>query len=84
MSIQVLGSGCPTCAKLQQAVQATIKQMGWSDQVEYLTGADGMKKIVELGVMSSPVLVVDGQVAMVGFTSEIDLIKTAILKIRNK
>lgn len=52
--------------------------MGLDAKVEYITGSEGMKKIIELGVMSSPVLAVNDQVAMVGFTPDIEKIKEKI------
>jgi len=80
MKIQVLGSGCPTCAKLNEAVTKAVEEMGVKEKVEYLTGSEGTQKIIELGVMSSPVLAVDGKVVMTGFTPDIEKIKTLIQK----
>jgi hypothetical protein len=59
MKIQVLGSGCPTCQKLHEVVLKAAKDLGLENQVEYLSGAEGITKIMELGAMSSPVLAVD-------------------------
>jgi glutaredoxin len=53
--------------------------MGTDNTVEYITGSEGMQKIIELGVMSSPVLVVDGNIAMTGFIPDIQEIKDKIL-----
>lgn len=80
MKIQVLGSGCPTCAKLNQVVTKAVAEMKLNEKVEYLTGVEGTSKIIELGVMSSPVLVIDDQVAMVGFTPDVEKIKQIINK----
>jgi small redox-active disulfide protein 2 len=79
MKIQVLGSGCPTCKKLHEIAQKAVDEMGLKTQVEYITGNEGMKKIVELGAMSSPLLVVNGEIAMLGFTPNIEKIKEKIL-----
>jgi small redox-active disulfide protein 2 len=79
MKIQVLGSGCPTCKKLYEITQKAASDMGADITVEYITGSEGMQKIVELGVMSSPVLVVDGKVAMAGFIPDVQEIKDKIL-----
>jgi small redox-active disulfide protein 2 len=80
MKIQVLGSGCPTCKKLHEITVKAASELGITDEVEYITGGDGMQKIIELGVMRSPVLVVDGKVAMTGFTPDIEKIKSLIAK----
>jgi small redox-active disulfide protein 2 len=79
MKIQVFGSGCSNCKKLHEIVQKVATEMGIKDNVEYVGGPDGIQKIVELGVMGSPVLVVNGKIAMTGFSSDTAKIK-AILK----
>lgn len=80
MKIQVLGSGCPTCAKLNEIVVQIVKDLGSDTKVEYLIGPVGINRILELGVMSSPVLVIDDKVAMVGFTGDIDYVRSIISK----
>lgn len=81
MQIQVLGSGCPSCKSLYEAVQKIAQQIDPSAKVEYITGQDGMKKIIALGAMHSPVLVVDNKVAMVGFIPDVEKIKNKILAV---
>ncbi len=80
MKIQVLGSGCPTCQKLHEIVEKSVKEMSLDTAVEYITGNEGTTKIVELGIMSSPVLVVDDKPVLVGFTPDIEKIKALITK----
>ncbi len=80
MKIQVLGSGCPKCKKLYEITKKAMDELGLADNVEYLTGTDGIQKIIELGCMSSPVIAIDDQVIMVGFTPDIEKIKNAINK----
>jgi len=80
MKIQVLGSGCPTCKKLNEITVQAVKELGLTDTVEYLTGDKGTSKIVELGIMSSPVLTVNDKPIMVGFTPDIEKIKALIQK----
>jgi len=79
MKIQVLGSGCPTCKKLFEITQKAVNELNLSTQVEYIKGAEGMQKIIEFGVMSSPVLVVDGEIVLTGFTPDIEKIKKALI-----
>jgi small redox-active disulfide protein 2 len=78
MTIQVLGSGCPTCKKLFEITQKAVGEMGLEAEVEYITGAEGMQKIIQLGAMSSPVLVVDEKIAMVGFVPDTKVIEQKI------
>lgn len=75
MKIQVLGSGCPTCKKLYEITQKAVDELGMKKKVEYVTD---ISKIVEMGIMQSPVLAVDGKPVMVGFTPDIEKIKSLI------
>ena len=78
MKIQVLGSGCPTCKKLHEITQKAVEEMGMKEKVEYLSGEKGMQAIIEMGVMQSPVLAVNGNPVMIGFTPDIEKIKKVI------
>jgi len=78
MKIQVLGSGCPTCQKLHQVVLKAAKELNVEKQVEYLSGSEGINKIIELGAMSSPVLAIDDRIVMTGFSADIEKIKSFI------
>lgn len=78
MKIQVLGSGCATCKKLHEITQKAATEMGIKENVEYLTGSKGTQAIIEMGVMQSPVLAVNGEPVMTGFTPDIEKIKKAI------
>jgi len=78
MKIQVLGSGCPTCKKLYELTQKAVNDLGLEENVEYVTGAEGMQGIIQMGVISSPVLAVNDKPVMVGFLPDIEKIKKAI------
>jgi len=84
MKIQVLGSGCPTCHKLHELVTKAVKELGLKDEVDYLYGSEGVQKIIEMGVMSSPVLAVDGKPVLTGFIDDIEKIKSLIKKAQEK
>jgi small redox-active disulfide protein 2 len=75
MKISVLGSGCAICKKLHEAVIVVVKKEGIKADVEYSTD---VTRIVELGLMHSPVLLVDGKPVELKSNSEKD-IKEAIL-----
>jgi len=77
MNIQVLGSGCPTCKKLFELTQQAVKELNLNEKVEYITD---VSKIVEMGVMSSPVLAVNDKPVIVGFLPDIEKIKNLIKK----
>lgn len=62
-SIQVLGSGCTTCKKLFEATKKVAGQLGIDVEVEYITD---MSKLLEMGVMTSPILAVNGKPVLNG------------------
>jgi len=74
-SIQVLGSGCSTCKKLFELTQKAVTELDLKTEVEYVTD---IQKIIELGVMSSPVLTINGRVALVGQLPNLEKIKELI------
>jgi hypothetical protein len=59
-------------------VEEIASEAGKQDTIEYITGEKGVNKIVELGIMSSPVLVADGKVVMVGFIPDKNKVKEKI------
>lgn len=77
MNIQVLGSGCATCKKLYELTQKAVNELKLDQKVEYITD---VSKIVEMGVMSSPVLAVNGKPVMVGFVPDVEKIKSVLTK----
>lgn len=62
-TIQVLGTGCKKCVTLKANVEAALTELGITAQVEKI---EDINRIVEFGVMSTPALVIDGQVKVVG------------------
>ena len=74
-SIQVFGSGCPTCKKLFELTQKAVTELDLKTEVEYITD---IQKIIELGVMSSPVLTINGKAALVGQLPSLDKIKEIV------
>ena len=76
MKIQVIGSGCPTCKTLYELTQTAVKELEVDAQVEYSTD---ISKIIELGVMESPVMTINGKIALLG-SGSLEKIKEIIIK----
>ena len=71
--IEVLGSGCPKCRKLEAMVRDAVAKHGLEAKV---THVKDMAKILEYGVMLTPALVVDGELKTSGkLPSEAELLK---------
>lgn len=67
MLIRVIGSGCPTCERLYEMVLKLKKEGKINAEVEY---SKDISELIELGVMGSPALVIDGEVAGVGMPKD--------------
>ncbi len=63
MKIQVLGPGCARCKQLTANAQKAVAELGLDAQVEKV---EDMREIAKYRIMSTPGLVVDGQVRSVG------------------
>ena len=72
MEIKVLGPGCANCVKLEKAVKEAVADLGLDAQVVKVSE---IKDIMSYGVMSTPALVVDGQVKVSGRVPGKDEIK---------
>lgn len=75
MKIQILGTGCAKCDKLYKNTQQAVNELGINAELEKVTD---ITKIMSMGVMMTPALVVDGQVKMTGKASGSDEIKTLL------
>lgn len=75
MKIQVLGSGCATCKTLFELTKKAVSELGISVEVKYVTD---IQKLLETGVMQSPVLAIDGKPVIYGFVPKIEEIKKVI------
>lgn len=79
MTIKVLGSGCATCKKLYELSKQAVRELGWSDEVEYITD---INQIINLGLMTSPVLMVDDQILLAGKLNDVAEIKKLLESIK--
>ncbi len=63
MKIEVLGTGCAKCKTLYENVKKAVAESGKEAEV---LKVEEIPKIMAYGVMSTPALVVDGQVKCSG------------------
>jgi small redox-active disulfide protein 2 len=61
--LQILGTGCPKCKKLAENAEAAAKAAGVEYELEKVTD---LNEIMEMGVMFTPALAVDGEVKVAG------------------
>jgi small redox-active disulfide protein 2 len=75
MKIEILGTGCAKCHKLDELVRATVKEAGVSADI---SNVEDIKKIITYGVMTTPALVIDGKVKVAGKIPSLAEIKQLI------
>ncbi|MDA3951805.1 MAG: thioredoxin family protein [Spirochaeta sp.] len=63
MVIQILGSGCPNCKKLEQNAREAVETLGLTAEFQKITESD---EILEMGVMRTPGFAIDGEVKKSG------------------
>lgn len=70
--VQILGTGCPKCKTLTANAEAAVKALGIEATVEKV---EKIQDIMKFAVMTTPALVVDGQVKSAGRVLSMDDIK---------
>lgn len=63
MKIQILGTGCPNCRLLEERAREAVAELGLDAEIEKITDIDA---IMDMGVMMTPALAVDGEVKRAG------------------
>lgn len=63
MKVQILGSGCPKCKLLEQHAREALAELKLEAEIEKVADIDS---IMEMGVMMTPALAIDGVVKSVG------------------
>lgn len=63
LQIKILGPGCANCKRLEQITHREVEKLGLAADIEKVTDYG---RIMAYGVMSTPGLVINGQVASYG------------------
>ena len=75
MKIQILGTGCAKCNALTMATEKAAQMLDIQYELEKVTD---LKQIMAFGVMTTPALVVDGNVKVSGKVPSVEQIKTML------
>jgi small redox-active disulfide protein 2 len=70
--IQILGTGCPKCKKLEEHTREAAKTIGLECEILKVTDIEA---IMRMGVMMTPGLAIDGQVVLSGKVPSVDELK---------
>jgi len=63
MLIEILGTGCAKCKKLEDITREAVHESGTEAYINHITD---IKAIMNYGVMTTPALVIDGVVKVAG------------------
>ncbi|MEX2623113.1 MAG: thioredoxin family protein [Acidimicrobiia bacterium] len=75
MEIKVLGSGCANCKALEARTVAALDSLGLEAAIEKVTD---FAQIVTYDVMSTPALVIDAKVVLVGRVPSVDELRSLL------
>lgn len=77
MKIEIIGSGCKKCKMLFELTQQVAKELNINDTILYSTE---ITKIINMGLISSPVLTINDKPVIVGVIPNKEQLKETILK----
>ena len=69
MRIEILGTGCTKCKALEEVAKQAVAKVGGFHSVEKV---EDIQKIMDYGVVSTPGLVIDGEVKSTGKLLSVD------------
>ncbi|TSC53016.1 MAG: small redox-active disulfide protein 2 [Microgenomates group bacterium LiPW_16] len=72
MKIQVLGPGCPNCLALEANAKKAVEELKIKAEIEHVFD---INKMVEMGMMMSPGLAIDGELVSQGKIPSVEEIK---------
>ena len=78
--IKILGGGCSKCNALEAATVVALRELGMDTAIDHVRD---FEKIAAYGVMTTPALVVDGQVVSYGKVLKKDEVIVILKKVRS-
>ena len=75
MKLLILGTGCAKCNTLAQFTEQAANELGLEYELNKVTD---LKQIMELGVMMTPALAVNGNVKVAGKVPSVAELKTIL------
>ena len=77
MDIKILGSGCANCRNLEAVTRRALAELALDAEIDEVTDPAA---IASWGVMSTPALVIDDDVVLVGRVPKLDDLKALIAR----
>ncbi|HBD93177.1 MAG: redox-active disulfide protein 2 [Spirochaetes bacterium GWF1_31_7] len=79
MKVQILGTGCPKCKMLEANAREALTEIGLDAE---LVKVDNIDDIMDMGVMVTPALAIDGDVKSAGKLLTKDQIITILKEVK--
>lgn len=73
--IKILGTGCPKCKTLHQNTIEAVKQAGIEANI---TKVEDIMEIMKYNVLTTPALMIDGELKVKGRVADVNEIKTLL------
>jgi small redox-active disulfide protein 2 len=77
MKIEIIGTGCPKCKKLEENVRKALDELGVKAEIAKVMK---IEDIIERGVMVTPGLAIDGELKSTGRVLSAEEVKKLIQK----
>ena len=77
MIIKILGAGCSKCEEVEKNLEVAIKELNIEAKIEKV---EDLIEIVKYGVMTTPTLVIDGQIKFMGKIPSVKELKKVLAK----
>jgi len=77
MEIKVLGTGCAKCKSLEKVTREAAEKTGVNATI---TKVEDIVEIMQYGIMSTPALVIDGEIVVKGKVPSVDEIAKLLTK----
>lgn len=81
MEIKILGPGCPRCHELDKRTRDVVAELGIEADIEYV---QDLARILEYDILTTPGLVIDGEVVASGRTLGTNELTELLTSIRDK
>ena len=77
MEIKILGTGCAKCKALEKATKEAVEKAGLNATI---TKVEDIVEIMQFGVMTTPALVVDGEIKVKGKVPSVEELSKLLTK----
>ena len=71
--VKILGTGCPKCKQTTAMVEKAVEELGLTDVT--IEKVEDIMKIMEYNVMSTPAVVIDGEIKVKGRVPSVSELK---------